>query len=308
MTEARFIAKNETAWKRLQDFNLRGGIGKLSHSEIREFARLFRLASFHLAYAKTHFPTGSALPYLNQVVGVAHNYFYIRESSGFFAIRRYFTQVFPQAVCASWRYIAIATAVFLLGLFFASIYVAQDTTRLATFMPAQFNTEYLGENLGEMDGWDHSYMSAAIMTNNIAVAINSFVLGIFGGLGTIYILIYNGMIVGGLFGFLHTTGADMLLSYALVLPHGIIELAAIFICGAGGLMIGHGVLMPGRFSRKDAIVFRAKQAAVLIPGIVAMLIIAGLIEGFFTPLPIDSVHKLLFAGLTAAGLAVYFGI
>jgi len=309
MTEARFIAKNEENWKALESFNrrlvgARSGIRSLTQVDVREFARLFRLTSYHLAFARTHFPNGQALPYLNRLVGVAHNYFYVRETSGLSDIKRYFLYVFPQAVRETWHYIAVATALFTLGLFFAGFYIALDPVRVFDILPVFFVYE-VGGSSGYVV-WDYALMSAVIMTNNIAVAINAFVLGIFAGIGTIYVLIYNGLIVGGLFGYLHQSGGNMMIYYSLVLPHGVIELAAIFLSGACGLMIGRGVLMPGMYTRKQSLIINAKKAAVLIPGIVVMLIIGGLIEGFFTPLPISPELKLLFAALTGIGLAAYW--
>ena len=307
MTEARFIEKNEEQWQALEDYNkllnsLRGR-GKMSAEHMREFARLFRLASHHLAYAKTHYPKGRALPYLNRVVGVSHNYFYVREGGKISDIWRYFSRTFPKAVCGSWGFSAVAAVIFALGLVFGGIYVAEQPDMLQTIMPFDIAVGNAGEDIGDIwDGgyiqWDHSFMSAVIMTNNIAVAFNAFASGLLAGLGTVFILVYNGLIVGALFGFLHMGGADMLIAYSLILPHGVLELAAIFICGGCGLMLGKGMLMPGEYTRRHSLILHAKKAAVLIPGVVVMLVIAALIEGFFTPLPISPEMKIAFAVLT----------
>jgi len=319
VNESKFIAKNEAQWKALEAFNrrfvktgaLKAGAGQ---QEIREFARLFRLASHHLAYAKTHYPAGQALPYLNRLVGVAHNYFYVRERGSFADIWAYFAYTFPKAVRESWRYWTAAAAFFVLGLIFAGFYVAGEPDRLGDIMPGMaaegfaeglFPDEH-GQSV-EFSGleWDYALMSAVITTNNIAVSFNAFVWGILGGLGTIFVLVYNGLIVGGLFGYLKQGGADMLVAYSLILPHGVLELAAIFLCGGCGLMLGRGLLIPGRFTRKHSFVMYAKKAARLIPGIVAMLVVAGLIEGFFTPLAISAWFKIIFAVLTGVGFVAY---
>ena len=315
MTESRFIEKNENEWKSLETFNRRfvksGGIRNVKQEEVREFARLFRLTSHHLAYAKTHFPTGTALPYLNGLVGVSHNYFYVRESGSLSDIKTYFTITFPAAVRDSWRYWLLATAFFVLGLLFAGFYVADEPERLQEIMPGMSAEGFADGIFPEDNGgyvnieWDHALMSAIITTNNITVAFNAFVLGVFGGLGTIFILVYNGLIVGGLFGYLRQAGADMLVVYSLILPHGVLELAAIFLCGGCGLMLGKGLLMPGEYSRKHSLIKHGKQAVNLIPGIVVILVVAGIIEGFFTPLPISPWIKIGFAVLTGVGLVAY---
>lgn len=315
MKETTFIAKNEEHWKALEAFNnrllgLRGGIKKLAAEEVREFARLFRLAGFHLAYAKTHYPNGNTLHYLNRIVGVSHNFFYVRERGGFSEIKKYFAHTLPRTVRETYRYWVVATAFFVFGLLFAGFYVAGDTTRLAQVMPAGMADGFTpGETpdfgYGEVV-WDGSLMSAFFITNNTTVAFNAFAWGLLAGVGSLFILFYNGLIIGGLFGFLHSEGADMLIAYALILPHGVIELAAIFLAGGGGLMLGKGILLPGEHTRRHSLVLHAKKAVLLIPAIVIMLAVAAFIEGFFTPLSISPWFKLSFATLTVVGMVACF--
>jgi len=308
-SESKFISKNENSWKALEAFTSHGSKNRLAAEDAREFARLFRLASHHLAYAKTHFPAGNALPYLNRIVGVAHNYFYLRERGSFSEIWEYFTHTFPRAVGETWRFWVLAMAFFALGIIFAGFYVADDPARLQEILPPGMAAGFADGQVPDFgDGgvdWDYPFVTAIIATNNIAVAFNAFALGLLAGLGTIYIMVFNGLLIGALFGFLHQGGADMVTAYALVLPHGVLELIAIFLCGGCGLMLGKGLLLPGDYSRKHSLVLQAKKAALLIPGIVAMLVIAAIIEGFFTPLPIDPWAKIAFAALTGVGFIVY---
>ena len=313
MTESKFISKNEEHWKALEAFNRRvknGGVRNLQQNDVREFARLFRLASHNLAYAKTHFPTSHVLPYLNSVVGVTHNYFYVRESKTMRDIGAYFTHTFPSAVRETWRYWVFAMALFVFGLLFAGFYVASDPYRLQEIMPAGWANFTPGEVPDFGDGsvdWEYTLMTVVITTNNIAVSFNAIAGGLLAGLGTVIILVYNGFIVGGLFGFFHQAGADMVTAYGLVLPHGVIELMAIFLAGGCGLMLARGLLVPGELTRRQSLINQAKNAARLLPGIIAMLVVAGIIEGYFTPLGIDPLWKLLFAGATFVGLVAYFG-
>jgi uncharacterized membrane protein SpoIIM required for sporulation len=313
LTEANFISKNEESWKTLEAFNRRiakNGIRALAADDVKEFARLFRLASHHLAYVKTHFPTSHILSYLNRIVGAAHNYFYVRESRTVSDVKKYFTYTFPRAVRETKYFWFFAAALFMLGIFFASMYVAADLNRLRHVMPAGWGAGFSPDEVPYFgDGavaWEYTLMAAVITTNYIQVTFNAIAGGLLAGLGTIYILIYNGLVIGGLFGFFHQAGADMVVAYALVLPHGVIELMAIFLAGGCGLMLGKGLLIPGEFSRRQSLITQAKNAAALIPGIVVMLIAAGIIEGYFTPLPVDPWLKLSFAALTGVGLFAYF--
>jgi uncharacterized membrane protein SpoIIM required for sporulation len=148
--------------------------------------------------------------------------------------------------------------------------------------------------------------SSFIMTNNIRVSFLAFALGITAGVGTVYVLFYNGMIIGALTAVVISGGESQASFWAMILPHGFIELTAIFISGAAGLMIGKAILIPGRLKRKDSAVKAAKKAAYFIPAIVIMLIAAGIIEGYFTPLKLSPVIKLMFAFVTLAGMVVYY--
>ena len=307
-----FCRKNAEDWRSLEDYNRRFGAyfgkRKLQSRDVREFARLLRLASFHLAYCKTHFPNSDAVRELNRIVGAAQNNFYAKTGAGTQVVG-YFLYTFPQALRDSWKFWGLATAFFFAGLVFAAFYVSADLHRLSDVVPAFIAdgfSPYEAPDFGDGSvDVDYTLFTAVIMTNNIIVAINAFALGIFAGLGTIYIMLMNGLMLGGLFGYLHTVGGDMLVAYALVLPHGVLELFAIFICGGCGLMLGKGLLIPGDYTRRHSITLYAKKAAVLMPGVVTMLVIAAIIEGFFTPLAIPAEFKLVFAAITGIAFVAY---
>ena len=308
MTETQFISQNEARWKELEAFNQtlqKKGTKVLSRIEVRAFAEVFRAAQYHLAYAKTHYPTGTCLPYLTHIVGVAHNYYYVREKGSLWAVLNYFRAHFPAAARRTFIYSAAAAALFFAGMIFAYFYVAADLSRFNQIFPWEFAGGDFND--GEVI-WDYPLMSAIIMTNNIRVAIMAFAFGITAGIGTAWILFYNGMIIGALASYVSAagTGRDTLIFWSLILPHGVPELAAIFLSGACGLMIGKALLMPGRYKRTDAVIKCAREAVELIPGIVVILIVAALIEGFFTPLGVSPYFKLFFALLVFVGLALYF--
>ena len=135
-------------------------------------------------------------------------------------------------------------------------------------------------------------MSAMIITNNVKVAIIAFAGSVTLGALTVYIIAINGLMLGGM-GALFTNagfGSDY---WATIAPHGIIELTAIQIAGAAGLLIAAGALYPGRRRRRDLIVANARRAGTLIIGVASMLIVAGTIEAFVSPrrLPASDAHR-----------------
>jgi uncharacterized membrane protein SpoIIM required for sporulation len=145
------------------------------------------------------------------------------------------------------------------------------------------------------------------MFNNISVSLRAFVFGITLGLGTIYVLFMNGALLGALTALMYMYGSPKHY-WSLILPHGVIELTAIFISGAAGLIIAKSILLPGEFTRKHSLIKGAKKAVSLVMGVVLMLVVAGIIEGFFTPLAISENVKLAFAAVTAIILAIYFTV
>ena len=146
--------------------------------------------------------------------------------------------------------------------------------------------------------------STSIQTNNIKVTFLAFAGGVLGGIGTLWVLAQNGLLLG------------MVLSLCFryrfweipifVSAHGVIELTAIFIAGGAGLLIGKALLMPGDLRRIDALVENGRLAIKLILGCIPMLLIAGLIEGFISPAHIPRAYKFSISALSALVMAIYF--
>jgi uncharacterized membrane protein SpoIIM required for sporulation len=94
----------------------------------------------------------------------------------------------------------------------------------------------------------------------------------------------------------------------VILPHGILELTAISIAGGAGFLLAKALFAPGALLRSDALRLAGKEAVLLLCGVAMMLVVAGTIEGFITPLPFPAYSKLAFAMLTAIGLVAYLRI
>jgi uncharacterized membrane protein SpoIIM required for sporulation len=183
------------------------------------------------------------------------------------------------------------------------ILTAMNPENSYAFMPPEFIENIRDESNGVPD-MNALVDSSAITTNNIQVCFNSFALGVTLGIGTIYILFYNGLILGCLGGLTLIKGQSAFF-WSLIVPHGVPELFAIFVCGAAGLILGYSLINPGKMSRKDALITRGKEAVQLVLGCIPILVIAGVIEGFFTPLNIDYAYKYTFAALALVVLVLY---
>jgi uncharacterized membrane protein SpoIIM required for sporulation len=130
----------------------------------------------------------------------------------------------------------------------------------------------------------------------------AFALGALLGLGTLYVMAMNGALIAAVLALVYRAGyGHELVSF--MVGHGVIELSCIFLAGGAGLLIGSAILLPGDLSRGDALKTRGLEAVRLIAGCVPLLIIAGIIEGFISPAPINPAIK--FAIGITTGLALY---
>lgn len=307
MNEEFFINKHKEKWDTLQTLTKqieKKGVKKLSYVELKEFINLFRATSHHLAYARTHFPDSSIVTFLNSLLGRAHNHIYSVKKSSSKEIIQYFKKGFASNVNLYKSYIFIAFCIFLFGSILSFTMVMINPDFACYFLPESILQNIEFDDLGPTT-WNYPLMSSVIMVNNISVSLKALVYGITFGIGTIYVLLFNGFILGSLAGLVYQNGSmyDFL---SLILPHGIIELFAIFIAGGAGLIIAHAMLIPKELTRKHALISGAKKAISLVFGICLLLVIAGLIEGFFTPLHISATIKLIFAFITFVLLVLYF--
>jgi uncharacterized membrane protein SpoIIM required for sporulation len=136
--------------------------------------------------------------------------------------------------------------------------------------------------------WTHSIVaikplaSSSIMTNNISVGFTTFALGITGGIGTIYMMLFNGLLMGVVGMACRAAGMSQQL-WSFVAPHGVLEIPAIFIAGGAGLRVAQGLLFPGVLPRRESLARAGTEAVRLLLGTVPILVVAGVIEAFVSP-------------------------
>ena len=133
----------------------------------------------------------------------------------------------------------------------------------------------------------------------------AFAGGVLAGAGTVMLLVFNGVYLGSVLG-MYANERLLGVILAFVFPHGFMELTAICLAGGAGLWLGSAILMPGRRTRRAALQERGREALSLLAGVVGLLVVAGIVEGFYSPAGLPAVAKFTFGSVTAVLLALYF--
>ena len=323
-TPEQFVRARRDAWERLEDLVARAQsarLNSLSDDELHEMGTLYRRASADLARAQTRYNSTLAgqelVRTLNALVRRAHAQIYAAPASSAApaSIWNWLFYGFPAAFRRHWRAIALA-ALLMYGPALAT-YVAvwSDAANTRLFLDEEVVktveeraqkklTTGWGANTSYKGVVESPEISGFIMTNNIMVAMRAVALGVTAGLGTAFDLIRTGIMVGSLAGVASNNNVDYLF-WSVILPHGVLELTAICIAGGAGFVIARAIYAPGDLPRRDALKIAGGEAAQLMAGVAAMLVCAGLIEGFITPSALPPSFKMGFALLSALSLAAY---
>jgi uncharacterized membrane protein SpoIIM required for sporulation len=313
LTQTAFLARRSQTWQHLDallERIERRGARSLSPEEIFELGRLYRATTSDLAYAQGRGYDHALLEYLNRSVARAHAHVYARvPESSMKRVVDFYAQAFPREFRRSLPYIAICAAITLACAVVAYVLVRNDPADAYALLPKLLIPETIRKSLHDSNfAVDPSFapaMSAMIVTNNVKVAIVAFAGSVTLGALTVYIIAFNGLMLGGL-GALFTNagfGSDF---WATIAPHGVIELTAIQIAGASGLLIAAGAVLPGRRRRRDQLAANAKRAGTLIIGVASMLIVAGTIEAFVSPRRLPASVRVAVGIFTAVWLILYF--
>jgi uncharacterized membrane protein SpoIIM required for sporulation len=304
-----FVAARRERWERLETLvtQARGRKGsQLSAGELEQLGRFYRQTTSDLAIARRDFPRDRVTRYLESLVARTHPVVYRPQARSWSSIPRFFTHTFPQAFRESWRYTLVAFLLFLLPGLATMVGTLIDPTVGRLVMPQSPFVEQVerGETWLEIERVDRAIAASFIATNNIQVTFLAFAGGVLFGLGTVYILVYNGLSIGAVAGLatVHGLGEDLL---GFVSPHGGIELTVIFIAGGAGLRMGYSLLRPGLHTRRVALTRAAHRAIVLMGGCVVLLLLAGTIEGFISPSGISTEAKLAIGAFNLIALFVY---
>lgn len=310
MISASWVEKRKPHWERLD--RLTGlaarGLGALNRSDLRDLGLLYRQTAADLA-AVSEDPANARLAgWLNGLLGRSHNVIYLgHRPKAVPGIVSFYTRTYPRLFRELlWRTL-LAFAIFI---------AAAAAGWVLTLRDPSFAHRVVGEQLmssiEKHRMWTDSIVSiqplasSFITSNNLSVAFGAFALGIT-LVGTAYMMLLNGLNVGVVSAAAWKGGMAVSV-WSFIAPHGSLELPAIIIAGGAGFELAAGLLLPGTLPRRESLTRSGARAARLLLGAIPLLLVAGTIEGFFSPSAAPASMKFtLGALLFAALLAWLFG-
>ena len=280
MREAAFVRQNKDKWLKFENLISNSATGS------QQIADVYVELSDDLSYSRTYYPQSNTTKYLNDLASRLHQKVYRSKKESGNRFISFFTKEFPLGFYHYQKQLLLSFLVFAIFTLIGAYSSASDSS----FVRAILGDAYVNmtlENIAnddpmavykEMNEMD---MFLGITINNIRVALTAFTLGILAGIGTIYMLMQNAIMLGSFQYFFYEKGL-LWESARTIWIHGTIEISVIIIAGCAGLVVGKSMLFPGTYTRLRAFVHGVKEGLKIVVSTVPFFIIAGFLEGFVT--------------------------
>ncbi len=281
MREAAFVKQNKDKWLKFESV-------LVNNAQITpdELSNLYIEITDHLSYAQTFYPNSQTLSYLNGLASSAHQKIYKTKKEKKNRFYSFWVKEFPLEFYQYQKELFIA---FLIALLFTAIGVYSSATDGA-FVRSILGDAYVNMTLENIANEDpmavykqmgETNMFLGITINNIRVALNCFILGVMFGIGTVYMLMRNFIMLGSFQYFFYDKGL-LWESARTIWIHGTIEISVIIIAGCAGLVVGNSILFPKTYTRLTSFVRGVKAGLKIVISTIPFFIIAGFLEGFVT--------------------------
>lgn len=281
MREVTFIRKYSDRWKEVESFLKQKG-----QTDPDQLAKMFTQLNDDLAYAQTYYPDSQITKYLNQLTIRVHQKINVSKKHNLNRIYTFFKQDYPLLIYKNRKFLFFSFLIFAFSLAIGALSAANDHhfVRLILgdyYVEMTLNNIRNGEPMGVYASSGATEMFFSITINNIKVAFLCFAAGILASLGTGYILLQNGIMLGAFQYFFvqHNVFKESVMG---VWMHGTIEIFSIIVAGAAGLVMGNALIFPGTYKRKDSFKKGALEGVKITFGLIPFFIIAGFIESYLT--------------------------
>ncbi len=310
-------ARQRARWDEFEELAARAsarGLEALAAAELPEFAARYREIAADLARLRTYRATPDLIRRVERLVAAGHNTLYRGEGQGLGAIWRVLAGECPGAVIAARRYVLAAFLAFMIPGAIGFRLLRERPAIAAEVLPdallerAEVGTarQAAGEGFVEAEAGARPLVASGIIANNVRVAFYCFAGGAFLGIGSLFLLAFNGLQLGATAGHFTNVGLFGYLSQ-FILGHGALELFAIWVAGAAGFLLGTAVLAPGELARSDALVLAGRRAIRMVGAAVTCLVVAGLIEGFVSTSDLGWGGRAVASAASLLFLAAYLG-
>lgn len=318
MRSVEFRHEREATWAELETIIGKAdkdGLRSLSAEQLARLPHLYRATLSSLSVARSISLDRALTEYLENLAARAYFVVYGARQVLRKQMAEFFLTRLPSAIREAKWHILVAFMVMLAGAIAAYQLTLTDMDYYYTFVgdmaqgrtPASSTAELrAGLYGGDSVNSTLATFAASLFSHNARIGIMAFALGFVAGLPTLLLLFYNGLVLGAFSALYHSRGLSVDL-WGWLLPHGITELLAVILCGAGGFLLAHGLVFPGAKTRMDSLRERGRLAAVVVLGAVLMLFIAGIIEGVFRQRVTSVPVRYTVAAVTAAWWIFYFG-
>jgi uncharacterized membrane protein SpoIIM required for sporulation len=274
-----FVAAHREEWQRLDELVRRR---RLDGAEADEILDLYQRVATHLSVVRSAAPDPSLVTYLSSLLARARTRSAGVGTTSWSDTGRFFTETFPAALYRTRRWwlvtlLANVVVAFVLGWWF----VAHPQVETGLLSRAEVERLVNSDFQGYYSEFAASHFAARVWTNNAWVAALCIAFGVL-GLPVIYLLFQNILNVA-------LTGALMVghgrgaLFFGLILPHGLLELTAVFVAAGAGLRLFWSWVEPGPRTRAQAVAHEGRSAVAIALGLTVVLLVSGVIEAFVTP-------------------------
>ncbi|MEU7630034.1 stage II sporulation protein M [Nocardia sp. NPDC049220] len=302
-----YSSAHRATWERLDYLSRRS---KLTGAEADELVMLYRRTSQQLARVQSHSPEPELIAGLSALLARARGRVLGTRADTWQEIGRFCTHRFPAALYRAWPWWVGTAVVFLLVSVGLAVWVDRfDSARTVLGIPA--DNAYLTGPGGAFETYYSEHpqgaFAAQVWTNNTWVAAMALFTGVL-VLPALSLLFMNALNVGVTAGLMADAGR-LGSFFGFILPHGTLELTAVFVAGGTGLKLGWTLIDPGRLGRLDAVARQGRATATVALGLVGVLLLCGCIEGFVTPSPLAAPIRVAIGFAAEAVFLVYvFGV
>lgn len=285
MKQHHFEQKYQQQWQELEScLNTK----KPTANQLAQFPQRYRQVCQHLSLARARCYPPRLLQRLNQLVLRGHQDLYQTPNDLWQHLRNFLWWQFPEQVRKEYKLVLLSAFLFFGSLLAMFVAVQINNDLIYSLMPAaavqgmESSYDPKADTIAEGRGQGGDFMMFGhYIQNNIGIGFQTYASGLLFGLGSVFFLVFNGLAIGAVAGHLTQLGYTSTF-YSFVVGHSALELTGIVIAGAAGLRLGLALIAPKRQSRLNALKHAAKESLILVYGVILLLLLAAIVEGFWS--------------------------